>query len=139
MASATSGMMDEFNEEYGTNGTRLDTCDTCHGSDIESLNPYGMDYQENDGDLGAIESLDSDGDGYSNEEEINVLTFPGDQEDNPETRSSSQPDTTVPSEPDDITEEAPVEDTGTEQQSPGFEAIFAVAGILMAIYIIKRK
>jgi hypothetical protein len=125
-ASATSGMMEDFNQFYDTNDTRLDTCSTCHGEDVESLNPYGADYGENAGDLEAIEALDSDGDGFTNLEEINALTFPGDPESMPETVSEEEP----------VSEESA---TDAEQQSPGFEAVLGIAGILTVMYLLKRK
>jgi len=140
-ASATSGIMDEFNQFYDTNDTRLDTCSTCHAEDAESLNPYGADYGENDGDLEAIEALDSDGDGFSNQEEISALTFPGDAESMPETVSEEIPEP-VTEENDGVIEEEPVSEepaTDAEQQSPGFEAVLGIAGILTAIYLLKKK
>lgn len=133
--SATGDMMDEFNQEYDTNATRLDNCTVCHGESIESLNPYGMDYQENDADLMAVEPLDSDEDGFSNQEEIDALTFPGDPEDMPESVAEEE-ESVVEETPD---EEEPVNDTGTDQQTPGFEAILGVAGLLMAIFLLKKK
>ncbi|WP_256623197.1 PGF-CTERM sorting domain-containing protein [Methanolobus chelungpuianus] len=141
-ASATSGMMDDFNQFYNTNNTRLDTCSTCHGEDIESLNPYGADYGENDGDLEAIESLDSDGDGFSNQEEITTLTFPGDAESMPGAVNDEAPEEPVTEENDGLigdepASEEPVPDA--EQQSPGFEAILGIVGILSAMYLLKRR
>jgi len=78
--------------------TTLGSCQYCHaitgyGSDptqfINTLNPYGRDYLNNGRNqaaLKAIESLDSDGDGFSNIAEINskpLPTYPGDPNDNP--------------------------------------------------------
>ena len=140
--SAPGDMMDEFNQEYDTNGTRLDNCTVCHGESIESLNPYGMDYQENDADLMAVEPLDSDEDGFSNQEEIDALTFPGDQEDTPEGVVEDEEESVVEEtldEDESVSEEEPVNDTGTDQQTPGFEAILGVAGLLMAIFLLKKK
>jgi len=45
MVSATSDAQVAFNEHYNTNGARLDSCIVCHGSNVESLNPYGTAYQ----------------------------------------------------------------------------------------------
>ncbi|WP_406657518.1 hypothetical protein V7O62_02890 [Methanolobus sp. ZRKC2] len=138
VASATSEMMDEFNQNYNTSDTRLANCTVCHGSDVQSLNPYGLAYQENNGDFEAIEPLDSDEDSFNNQEEIQSLTFPGDPEDFPESTSD------VPQETEQTAEEGqeqPVSNessTETEQQSPGFEALLAI-GILMAIYLLKKK
>ena len=62
------------------NGSSLQTCDLCHTASIPSLNPYGAAYKSNGRNtaaFGLIENLDSDGDGFSNIQEINSLTFPG--------------------------------------------------------------
>ncbi len=71
-------------------------CQWCHivtnyGEDYtdiaDTLNSYGVDYKSAGrfkvDTFGKIEGLDSDGDGYTNIEEINALTFPGDPDDNP--------------------------------------------------------
>lgn len=97
--------LDAFNGLYGTAGTRLDTCDTCHTGG-RSMNPYGtrlksafsgmMDRrgetltEEQAWDafraaLREIEELDSDDDGYSNVAEIQARTLPGDSGDHPAT------------------------------------------------------
>lgn len=141
MVSATSGMMDEFNEKYNNSDTRLAECTVCHGSSVDSLNPYGQAYQENDLDFAAIESSDSDGDGFSNQDEIGSLTFPGDPEDYPETTSD------MPQETEPMTDEAQEQPTDEEpsteteneqQQSPGFEAILMIS-ILVVLYHLKKK
>ena len=90
---------------YGTKGTRLDTCNTCHFTG-RSTNPYGthlksvlskvMNHESEAlteeqnlnafrGVLRGIEELDSDDDGYSNLAEIRARTFPGDPRDHPVT------------------------------------------------------
>jgi uncharacterized protein YegL len=59
-------------------GTRLNQCRLCHVMDEAfRMNPYGRDYVQHGRDFGAIEPLDSDGDGFSNIDEILALTFPG--------------------------------------------------------------
>ncbi|MEA2079858.1 MAG: hypothetical protein U9P00_08380, partial [Pseudomonadota bacterium] len=78
----------DFNALYGTGTTALDSCLVCHTSTTGGArNSYGTDFETaktgNTTDevmtaLGAIESLDSDGDGILNIAEINALTFPGD-------------------------------------------------------------
>ena len=93
--------LDTFNDVYGTAGTRLDTCNTCH-TNGRSTNPYGTHLKSEisrimnpeaealtdeqffnalRGALRSIEELDSDRDGYSNLAEIRARTFPGDPED----------------------------------------------------------
>ncbi len=90
--------LDTFNDVYGTAGTRLDTCNTCHTTG-RSTNPYGTDLKTKfflmtipeEGNLTEeqtldafraalrdIEEWDSDNDRHSNIEEIRALTFPGD-------------------------------------------------------------
>lgn len=64
-------------------GTRLDTCNLCHEG-LRVLNPYGEDYWIHFGDpdpFDSIEGLDSDGDGFTNIEEIQAFAFPGDPND----------------------------------------------------------
>lgn len=94
--------MDTFNGTYGTASTRLDSCTTCHTVG-RILNAYGADGRTSFTAamargrptereqmaafveaLRAIETLDSDGDGYPNGAEINARTFPGDSNDHPE-------------------------------------------------------
>ncbi len=89
MAIAWSDYMDAFNTEYGTAGTRggsnLGSCITCHtGANGGGLNPYGRDYAGSYS-FTAIENIDSDGDGFSNFDEIFVGTFPGDDSSTPVT------------------------------------------------------
>ena len=58
----------------------LNNCTLCH-TIAPTLNPYGVAYRDNGKNsaaFGLIEGLDSDGDGFSNLQEINALTFPGD-------------------------------------------------------------
>jgi len=86
-------------------GTRLDSCSLCHTS-APNLNPYGLAYKEAFGiklppprsiaNLGAIESLDSDGDGFSNIVEIMALTFPGNPSDFPKPNTSTPTATARP-------------------------------------------
>ena len=58
--------------------TSAQSCVLCHYTGF-GLNPYGDDLKEAGMDFAAIESTDSDGDGRTNGEEINVdCTLPGD-------------------------------------------------------------
>jgi len=72
----------------------LGSCQWCHYSygydssgDIDAtLNPYGKDFRAHGRDenaFRAIEELDSDGDSFSNTEEIAAVRFPGDPNDDP--------------------------------------------------------
>jgi hypothetical protein len=78
--------LNRFNQKYGTAGTRLDSCSTCHMSQSESardVNRYGTDYAGADHDFATVEPKDSDGDGVTNIDEIRARTFPGDPNDRP--------------------------------------------------------
>ena len=80
-AHSTPDHLNAFNQKYGTAGSKLDSCQTCHASSSpakENLNAYGKDFAGANHDFGAIEPKDSDGDGVSNINEIKKRTFPGD-------------------------------------------------------------
>ncbi|MDF1597850.1 MAG: c-type cytochrome [Acidimicrobiia bacterium] len=69
-------------------GTRLDTCSLCHFTNSEGKwdeNQFADDFDEADKDFVAVQNLDSDGDGYTNLQEIQAGTFPGAGADNPAT------------------------------------------------------
>lgn len=76
----------QFTSTYpNTAGTKLDGCITCHASNSGGpLNAYGSAVSAAGFAYAAIEALDSDGDTYSNIDEINALTFPGNPNDFPE-------------------------------------------------------
>jgi hypothetical protein len=58
---------------------RANDCSLCHGGGF-SLNAYATAIRDNSFDFEAVESLDSDGDGRTNGEEIlNDCTAPGDE------------------------------------------------------------
>ncbi len=79
---ANSSVLSRFNSTYGTSGTVLDTCITCHTSG-SSFNPYGAALSAASDNFQAIENVDSDGDGYTNIQEIMARTFPGDPTSHP--------------------------------------------------------
>lgn len=95
VADAKSGWTPVFNSQYGTSGTSggttMGSCVTCHVqlNGRGGFNSYGLDCKNagmnNDvvGALIAIEAADSDGDSYSNIDEINADTFPGDASSKP--------------------------------------------------------
>lgn len=73
----------------------LGSCQWCHftygydanGDIDQTLNPFGLDYRQAGRSVTAltgITGLDSDGDGFSNGDEIAALRFPGNAEDDPE-------------------------------------------------------
>ncbi len=70
------------------------SCQWCHltygydgsGDLDETMNPYGAAYGaagRSAGALTSIEGRDSDGDGYTNRQEINAMSYPGDPTDDP--------------------------------------------------------
>jgi len=89
-----------FNNTYGTSGTdkgtSLGSCITCHNQTDGSggYNGYGRDWLDNGRSFGAIESLDSDGDGFNNIDEILAGTFPGDPNDAPPIVDTTPPTVT---------------------------------------------
>ena len=158
MVSARSSFMSSFNQYYDTGDTKLDSCAICHtGSNGGgSLNSYGRAYSVSGRNYASIETLDSDGDGFSNLDEIDALTFPGNPNDYPETATENEAVTEIISETTDNATETQVyesvnnqsmeepivdetqEETTTEEQSPGFEAIIAFACVI-AVVCLKRK
>jgi hypothetical protein len=89
-AHAVSGYLSNFNKaydaKYGTAGSRLDSCLLCHttsNASSSARNPYGSAFGKNGHSFAAIESLDSDGDTFSNLDEIIAKTFPGNSKDKP--------------------------------------------------------
>jgi len=73
--------LNEFNTNYGTLATRIDSCGLCHvdfngGGQRTS---YGEDYRNNNYSAASIGILDSDGDGFTNDQEAaaSTLTHPG--------------------------------------------------------------
>ncbi len=60
-------------------GSRLDGCILCHRGGLADgeRNAFATDFEENGYDYAAIETLDSDGDGFTNLEEFEARTFPG--------------------------------------------------------------
>ncbi|MCL5316735.1 MAG: Ig-like domain-containing protein [Thaumarchaeota archaeon] len=91
-ATAFSSYLTTFNTKYGTSSTRLNTCGLCHIDPAGGgpRNSYGQAFENqtihrtNPAQAYTnIESLDSDGDGYTNIAEILARTFPGDASDHP--------------------------------------------------------
>ncbi|MDW7732797.1 MAG: hypothetical protein SCH66_10270 [Methanolobus sp.] len=150
MVSARPAYLEAFKEQYDTGDTKLDTCNTCHENQNGGgpRNPYGTAFENNNMDFVSIEDQDSDGDGFTNLEEINALTFPGNSEDHPQTGSDTQPETDVnETDPagDPATEnttapqnEEPLSDLPSDQQASGFGALLTIIGIVSAIYWYRK-
>jgi hypothetical protein len=82
IAMARPDFMDAFRSTYPNADPVLNNCNLCH-TNVPALNPYGSDFRQGGQDFIAIEGLDSDGDGFTNIEEIDVGSFPGNPEDVP--------------------------------------------------------
>lgn len=100
-------------------GSRIDACNLCHNSPQggDARNPYGLAYASSGRNFAGIENTDSDGDGYTNLQEIQSLTFPGNANDHPTTPAPTA-------------------------KSPGFESIGTIAAlfvVVMAIVYRQRK
>jgi len=96
-AYAVSGYLNTFNSTYGTSGTRLNTCGLCHNNPGGGgpVNNFGSDFASGGHNFdAALEALDSDGDTFSNIDEINALTFPGDPSDFPAAVDNTAPTVT---------------------------------------------
>lgn len=128
-ASANSNDLSNAVSAYPSiNGTRLDTCTLCHTSSIPNLNPFGSAYKNagrSTSAFSAIESTDSDGDGFTNIQEIMALTFPGDASDfpaqSPPTATPFPPATATPTPTDTPTSPPP---TATSTLPPNPTATF---------------
>jgi hypothetical protein len=85
--SAAPGDLSLVHVRYpGMVGSTIDTCSLCHTSSIPGLNLYGAAYKaagRNDAALLAIQGSDSDSDGWTNLQELTLLTFPGDPASHP--------------------------------------------------------
>jgi hypothetical protein len=88
-AFAKPNFLDVYPQAAGTRLAETARCSLCHsGSDlVNSANPYRAGWVANGKDFVAnsFEDADSDGDGFTNGQEIAALTFPGDPNDRPAT------------------------------------------------------
>ena len=105
IAHGKSGYTTQFNSTYGTSGTSggtsLGSCITCHNqtNGKGGENGYGTAFKNSGHNFVTIEPLDSDGDGFSNIEEISAGFFPGNPNSKPASASGpvadAGPDQTV--------------------------------------------
>ena len=93
-AHAVRAYLEDFEAAYpDAVGSRIDTCSLCHSSG-STRNPYGAAFEAANLEFAPIEAADSDGDGFSNLEEIVALTFPGNPNDKPAEQPSPTPTAT---------------------------------------------
>ena len=82
-AGAVSGYLSAFESAYpAAKQSRIDSCALCHTS-APARNGYGAAFKTANHSFAAIQDADSDGDGYSNQVEINAWSFPGNASDKP--------------------------------------------------------
>lgn len=148
-----------FTTKYDNQDTELDKCVTCMRSTSPppSWNPYGTALR-NDSDfdrnnvaksLANIERLDSDGDGFSNIDEIHNSTYPGDPEDFPEgiemtqTQTQTQTSTPVSTETTEhnetVTSTVDDPENGNGTMNSMFNAIFTFAAIVMMFILVRKR
>jgi hypothetical protein len=82
-ANAFNGISRDWRDQYPdvcpTLTTASQACTLCHMDGSNDLNPYGDDVKAASYDFLSIEGTDSDGDGRTNGQEINLdCTLPGD-------------------------------------------------------------
>ena len=153
---ANGSIKQMFTTHYDNQGTELDKCATCMRSTSPpgSWNPYGTtlrgdsDFDRNNiaKALENIEELDSDGDGFSNIDEIRNSTSPGDPDDFPELREVTQTPTSMETAEQTETIATATMDTtmDTENGNDTLNSMFSalvtfVAIVLMSIVIRKKK
>lgn len=87
IAYGLTGYRNTFNSTYGAAAATLGQCVLCHpvggGNNAGNQNNFSRDFASNGYSFAAIENLDSDGDGFTNIQEITALTFPGDAASHP--------------------------------------------------------
>lgn len=134
-----------FTGHYDNSDTRLDNCAICMRSTSPPIdwNPYGTAlindpaYDRSDPveALQNIEQLDSDGDGFTNIEEIQESTFPGDPDDFPAAQIT--PTSVLTAEPTD--EQTPTSTVEQEPAAPFINTPVSLLVIVLAFILIRRK
>ncbi len=142
-ALALPSFLNAFNTTYPSAvGTRIDTCELCHINPAGggARNPYGTDFENQpihdtnpSQALRNIENNDSDGDGFTNIQEINALTFPGNASDHPSVTPTPTPTptptiTVTPTPTPTPTVTATPTPTPTETATPTVTAAISVGG-----------
>ncbi|GAB4567386.1 MAG: hypothetical protein Tsb0017_27860 [Geothermobacteraceae bacterium] len=94
-AQAKSSYLNAVDSAYNNAASNHGSCNFCHswnGGSFMNLSPYGSDFLANGKSVTAVETLDSDNDGFSNLEEFNAGTNPNDPNDFPATTSCTDND-----------------------------------------------
>jgi hypothetical protein len=95
-AYALSSYLTTFLNAYpSARSTQLNSCVLCHSNPAGggTRNAYAEAFRSSGRSYSAIETLDSDGDGYTNIQEINAGTFPGNSTSRPGTTTDTTPPT----------------------------------------------
>jgi hypothetical protein len=96
-AYALSGYLSQFKTTYPAAASTIGAnCTLCHippGTSVNNLNSYATDLLNSGINFTAIEPLDSDGDGFTNIQEINAGTYPGDATSHPVATTDATPPT----------------------------------------------
>lgn len=140
-AYANNSIKRAFITQYDLKDTKLDTCRTCMTSTSTpvSWNPFAIalkndpDFNRNNPTqaLQNIEQLDSDGDGFTNIDEIRNSTFPGDSGDPADSGDSpaTPSDTQTPA-------SAPAEENTLNTM---FNILTTLAAIAMVSILVRKK
>ena len=143
-AYANNSIKRAFITQYDLKDTKLDTCRTCMTSTSTpvSWNPFAIalkndpDFNRNNPTqaLQNIEQLDSDGDGFTNIDEIRNSTFPGDSGDpadsgDPGDSPATPSDTQTPA-------SAPAEENTLNTM---FNILATLAAIAMVSILVRKK
>jgi hypothetical protein len=149
--NANTSIQQSFTQQYDNQGTNLDKCTTCMSSTSPAdWNTYGTDLR-NDPDFDRnnptqafmnIEQMDSDGDGFSNIDEISNSTLPGDPEDFPAIPMVTQsPSPTLIMEQTEEATQMPTAAQTEEEPTTNsiFSALITLVTIVVVSILVKRK
>ena len=110
------------------------------------MDAYGMDFMANGRNFETTETLDSDGDGFINLDEINTLTFPGDPENHSVSTEDQSSTSLIPNQnativqsnaqPTAISTE-PTPEVIVEPEISGFDIIQVFATIFIVIFMCR--
>jgi hypothetical protein len=145
-AVANKNIFDQFKSEYNASGTKLDTCMTCMATTtpVASWNKYGLELRNNNifdrndpvPAMKNIESLDSDGDGFMNINEIRDSAFPGNASDFPKAQASTTTVTVAETEIPEVTPTA-TELKSTDTIMNAFFTLLILVGV--SFFAIRKR